>query len=121
MDSDSPHPLFRFRFLFLAGYFALWVVIAYAACSSDWLLEGRLEFVEFAIVAAVVVGLQIVSLLWVLGPGVVLLFFARRIQRRERFGYCRNCGYDLRMLPTNRCPECGTPFDLTAPRQAAES
>jgi hypothetical protein len=54
----------------------------------------------------------IVSILWILGPGVVLLFLVRRIQRREQFGYCRRCGYDLRHLPSNRCPECGTEFEV---------
>ncbi len=27
--------------------------------------------------------------------------------------YCRGCGYDLRKLDTNRCPECGRAFDTT--------
>jgi len=54
----------------------------------------------------------IVTMLWILGPGIVLLFLARRMQRREAFGYCRHCGYDLRKLPSNRCPECGTEFEL---------
>jgi hypothetical protein len=52
------------------------------------------------------------SMLWILGPGIVLLFLARRMQRREKFGYCRHCGYDLRMLPSNRCPECGIEFEV---------
>jgi hypothetical protein len=54
----------------------------------------------------------VVSMLWILGPGIVLLFLARRMQRRETFGYCRHCGYDLRSLPSNRCPECGTEFEV---------
>ena len=28
---------------------------------------------------------------------------------------CRGCGYRLRGLPTERCPECGNPFDSTDP------
>src|SRR5689334_14153377 len=31
------------------------------------------------------------------------------------FGYCGVCGYDLRAIPSDRCPECGTPFDPTEP------
>ena len=29
---------------------------------------------------------------------------------------CLDCGYDLRRLPENRCPECGRPFDPAEPR-----
>lgn len=29
--------------------------------------------------------------------------------------YCRKCGYALRALPSNVCPECGRSFDLTDP------
>ena len=25
------------------------------------------------------------------------------------FGYCQKCGYDLRGLQSDRCPECGCP------------
>jgi hypothetical protein len=28
---------------------------------------------------------------------------------------CLGCGYDLRGLPENRCPECGLPFDPADP------
>jgi len=28
---------------------------------------------------------------------------------------CLNCGYDLRGLPENRCPECGRAFDAADP------
>ena len=30
-------------------------------------------------------------------------------------GHCRACGYDLRGLPNQRCPECGTSFEFTHP------
>jgi hypothetical protein len=32
---------------------------------------------------------------------------------------CRDCGYDLGELTTNRCPECGRAFDLTDPKTFA--
>lgn len=31
-------------------------------------------------------------------------------RREQRKGMCRKCGYDLRLLPEPRCPECGAPF-----------
>jgi hypothetical protein len=33
----------------------------------------------------------------------------------ERHKRCLGCGYDLRRLPENRCPECGRAFDLADP------
>src|ERR1700722_6280231 len=27
---------------------------------------------------------------------------------------CPSCGYDLRAIPSERCPECGTPIDRSA-------
>lgn len=53
---------------------------------------------------------------WGLIAGSVTLAFAyakRRIQRARCVprGKCANCAYDLRGLPSNKCPECGTAFD----------
>jgi hypothetical protein len=31
-------------------------------------------------------------------------------------GNCRDCGYPLARLLSDRCPECGRPFDPTNPR-----
>ncbi|RMF85029.1 MAG: hypothetical protein D6744_02075 [Planctomycetota bacterium] len=33
--------------------------------------------------------------------------------------YCLGCGYDLRRLPSNRCPECGAVFDPEQPQTYA--
>lgn len=44
------------------------------------------------------------------GP-VPLAFHARKIMRRQRLARnssCPNCGYSLKNLPSNRCPECGS-------------
>ena len=29
---------------------------------------------------------------------------------------CRSCGHDLKVVTSNRCPECGTFFDPNHPR-----
>ncbi|MHC4909585.1 MAG: hypothetical protein ACYTF9_07710 [Planctomycetota bacterium] len=45
-----------------------------------------------------------------LGAGVVLLTIGwRKARRRLQRGLCRDCGYELRGLETERCPECGRP------------
>jgi hypothetical protein len=50
------------------------------------------------------------AILWAFGPGVVILFLIRRHQRLAETGCCLQCGYNLRGLQNNRCPECGTAF-----------
>ena len=47
------------------------------------------------------------------GPAVVILMLARRelVEKRRAGLVCRTCGYDLRMLPGAKCPECGTAFE----------
>jgi len=57
-------------------------------------------------------------LLWVFGPGIVLLFLYEA--RKRRAGHCPDCGYDLRGLPELRCPECGRRFSLKEVRMAEE-
>ena len=39
--------------------------------------------------------------------GRLYLRHHREIQRRYREGRCLHCGYDLRVNPQGRCPECG--------------
>jgi hypothetical protein len=68
--------------------------------TSCWCGEGTF----FALVIGGAVAL------WSFGPGLVLLFLTRRLQRRGYFSICRKCAYDLRGLQqeTKHCPECGT-------------
>ena len=46
------------------------------------------------------------------GAVIILLWFAKaaRCRVRQAEGKCGKCGYDLRGLPEDRCPECGTSF-----------
>lgn len=49
-----------------------------------------------------------------LAAGALFAFVMKRIlskQPRVSHGRCRACGYDLRGLPSNVCPECGFRFD----------
>jgi hypothetical protein len=50
------------------------------------------------------------AVLWAFGPGVAILFLVRRHQRLASDGCCLQCGYNLRGLLSDRCPECGRPF-----------
>jgi hypothetical protein len=44
--------------------------------------------------------------LWSFGPGIVLLFLTRRLQREGYFALCRKCEHDLTNVTENRCPNC---------------
>lgn len=57
---------------------------------------------------SLIIGLT--AILWVFGPGIAILFFIRRRQRLQQSGCCLQCGYNLRGLASDRCPECGRPF-----------
>lgn len=47
------------------------------------------------------------ALLWVFGPGVVLLYKRERYRQRVLLPTCMECGYDLRGIAVEKCPECG--------------
>ena len=57
---------------------------------------------------AMVIGITLA--VWSFGPGLVMLFLTRRLQRKGYFSICRKCTYDLRGQPpgSDHCPECGT-------------
>lgn len=60
--------------------------------------------------SAVALAFSLLSAGMLFGPGVVLLMLRRRVQLLRPDVECLQCGYDLRGLPENRCPECGRPF-----------
>lgn len=47
------------------------------------------------------------ALLWVFGPGIVLLYKRERHRQRVLLPTCIECGYDLRGIAAAKCPECG--------------
>jgi hypothetical protein len=53
---------------------------------------------------ALVIGSSVA--LWSFGPGLVLLFLTRRLQREGYFSLCGKCGHDLSNLTEKRCPKC---------------
>ncbi len=47
----------------------------------------------------------------VAGSWLALLTVSQLTRKPQyELGHCPNCGYDLRGIPNNRCPECGEPF-----------
>jgi DNA-directed RNA polymerase subunit RPC12/RpoP len=61
-----------------------------------WCGEGTF----FALVAGSTVAF------WSFGPGIVLLFLTRRLQREGYFSLCGKCGRDLTNITEKRCPHC---------------
>ena len=47
--------------------------------------------------------------------GAVADLLLDRVRQFANPGECPTCGYDLRGLPDQRCPECGTPFWVPSP------
>jgi hypothetical protein len=50
-----------------------------------------------------------------------LFFSHRRRRQRIKSVLCIRCGYNLHGLPEPRCPECGTPFEMTNKSEAVSS
>src|SRR5258706_3822200 len=61
-----------------------------------WCGEGTF----FALVAGSTVAI------WSFGPGLVLLFLTRRLQREGYFSRCGKCGQDLTNVTEKRCRQC---------------
>lgn len=95
----------------------LWPILARRAW---WTTAAVLCF--GLVVAAVVAGVTRVPELIFLVPIAALWLSAGACWRFSKAiaapGLCRMCDYDLRGLPSPRCPECGTPFDYADEREA---
>lgn len=57
--------------------------------------------------------------LWIFAVGILLIAQFVGYRNRKKLsvianGQCKHCGYDIRLLSTNICPECGAPFELLA-------
>jgi len=63
-------------------------------------------FVGWFTLSAIIAGVCV--MVWSFGPGIFLLFVYGRYKEDRKIPRCRNCGYDLRGLDHERCPECGT-------------
>jgi hypothetical protein len=62
------------------------------------------------------------TLIFLAAPPVALLaawsvYRQATTAEREKTGLCPTCGYDLRGIVTERCPECGTPLGRQSDRE----
>ncbi|UCG15098.1 MAG: hypothetical protein JSV19_07345 [Phycisphaerales bacterium] len=73
-------------------------------------------FVGIATALGVFGGLFVMC--WAFGPGIVLLFWSET--RKRMAGHCPGCGYNLRGLSEQRCPECGRAFTFDELRTTPE-
>jgi hypothetical protein len=86
-------------------------------------LLGVLPLCAVFILVPILIGgaenVTIAGILFAWGLVFHFLFF-ERVRLIEGTGFrCRQCGYDLRGLADNRCPECGCEFDAGHPNFAA--
>ncbi len=92
-----------------------WGVVAVAVLSLLW-LRGNVALaqaiVDHRLPWAIVVGVASNVLI---PAAIAYVVHLRRVQRRLRRyarGECVACGYGLRGIETDRCPECGTAVPL---------
>jgi hypothetical protein len=83
-------------------------VVAFATCyistpATGWGLCGMLRWALASMVAQ-------------MGLAPAVLFTIKRfgLWKMSRWDreHCAKCGYPTKLLPTNRCPECGTTFEI---------
>lgn len=113
-----------------------WTIAMYVACkkkvglhSLQWLLKvliagslaelfvavpsdlffGRRVGCMTGLMTTFAVGAGFAVLLWAFGPGFVIILWLHPQVLKDK-GRCPGCGYILRGLSRQRCPECGRPF-----------
>jgi len=108
-DEDAWKALHRTNSEWLR-WFWLWLVL-FGVLGTSFVIGDLLP-----LCGANRIALYMTVALWNLIPTVVVVLIVRRKMRRSlrrilvEYGVpvCLECGYELRGLPTNRCPECGT-------------
>jgi hypothetical protein len=92
----SGHPMLAAAHLLLLILHPSWTVSAWHGDCGDF---KRMASTAFVILAGVAVPEA---------SAVALLFRRPWPWRREKFGVCRHCGYNLTGNVSGTCPECGT-------------
>jgi hypothetical protein len=78
-----------------------------------WVILCLYDVVRHGIQQGLVIDCIIILPIWLVAGGVFGYVMKRILGRMHRFkpGHCRACGYNLRGLPSDVCPECGFHFD----------
>lgn len=84
--------------------------LCYRARGAGLQMGAQISRNAYDLVALWLVAIPL-TLLWT--PLVAGVRSARRRVSRARGHHCLACGYDLRGLPSLRCPECGLEFAIT--------
>ena len=144
-EPDLPEWMGVVVWIVLVAVWALWAALFYVHTRSlerfqavkrmiAWLLGGSLLQLLATVPSHIIVvrrpgclvGMQtamglfagLYVMIWSFGPGIMLLFWAET--RRRTAGHCPACGYNLRGLTEQRCPECGRPFTFYEIRATPE-
>lgn len=110
---ETPPPLVVRRRWLLIAYAMPAIPLACIVLDEAYLLSGRGS--PLSQLAALGVVLLLAAVAWIHFGAFVLV---RRAQERDG-RICPECGYDLRDRDDEgRCPECGTPYSLSALHEA---
>lgn len=88
----------------------------YRSCTAPTTYNPTKQGYDTVVLKVISIPLWAPALL-LLMPTLLLLGYLRRLRRRVTDGKCLHCGYDLRGIASDRCPECG---QLAPDRPAAD-